>query len=228
MMMSRIFKLFNHLHSIKSLTVVLFTLYISFDLCCCFNFETTKVVIHKPTFSQNTHFGFTVAGYKVDNDPWLVKIHIYFKTYFKFCNLFTQFRILVGAPLTLRERHHSQSIKTREGAVYRCRINNPNNCYMLPFDKKDWNEARDHYGFYHSENKTDQLLGATLTVSDDVILACAPNYRYVTRIMRQDEFRYEPTGTCFTLKDRMRKFEEHSPCRNGSYFYIKLLDIIFS
>ena len=35
--------------------------------------------------------------------------------------------------------------------------------------------------------------------------------------MRQDEFRYEPTGICFTLKDRMRKFEEHSPCRNAMW-----------
>ena len=29
---------------------------------------------------------------------------------------------------------------------------------------------RDHYGVYYSENKTDQFLGATLQVSDDVIL----------------------------------------------------------
>lgn len=34
-------------------------------------------------------------------------------------------------------------------------------------------------------------------------------------MLRHDEFRYEPTGTCFTLKDKMRKLEEHSPCRNG-------------
>ena len=34
----------------------------------------------------------------------------------------------------------------------------------------DWNEVRDHYGVYYSENKTDQFLGATLQVSDDVIL----------------------------------------------------------
>lgn len=74
-MMSRVFKLFNRLYSTKyliDLLTVLFILNAAFNLCFCFNFETTKVVIHKPTFSQNTHFGFTVAGYKVDNDPWLV------------------------------------------------------------------------------------------------------------------------------------------------------------
>ena len=124
--------------------------------CHCFNFETNKIVVHQPTFAQNTHFGYTVAGYKVANDPaW----------------------ILVGAPQTIRERtqfqnskQQQQSTRSREGAVYRCSINNPNNCYMLPFDKKDWHEVRDQYGVYLSENKTDQLLGATLSVVDDVIL----------------------------------------------------------
>lgn len=48
-------------------------------------------------------------------------------------------------------------------------------------------------------------------------MTCAPNYRYVTRMLRQDEFRHEPTGNCFTLKDKMRKFEEHSPCRNSMW-----------
>jgi hypothetical protein len=125
--------------------------------CHCFNFETNKIVVHQPTFAQNAHFGYTVAGYKVANDPaW----------------------ILVGAPQTIRERtqfqnskqQQQQSTRSREGAVYRCSINNPNNCYMLPFDKKDWHEVRDQYGMYLSENKTDQLLGATLSVVDDVIL----------------------------------------------------------
>ncbi|CAF0823367.1 unnamed protein product [Brachionus calyciflorus] len=166
-----------------------------FNFIKCINFETNNIILHQPVFSKNTNFGFSVAGYKVDNDSW----------------------ILVGAPLTERERYHGQIVKSREGAVYRCRINTPNSCYMLPFDKKDWNEARDHYGIYHSENKTDQLLGATLIVNDDVILTCAPNYRYVTRMLGQDEFRYEPTGTCFTLRDKMRKFEEHSPCRNSMW-----------
>ncbi len=82
----------------------------------CYNLELDKVVVHSPPFSRNTHFGLTVAGYKVDNDAW----------------------ILVGAPLTMRERSHGQAAHTRsrEGAVYRCKINNPNSCYMLPFDKK--------------------------------------------------------------------------------------------
>ncbi|RNA01315.1 Integrin alpha pat [Brachionus plicatilis] len=149
--------------------------------------------MHSPVFAKDTYFGYSVAGYKVDSDSW----------------------ILVGAPLTERERFHGQLTRSREGAVYRCRINTPNSCFMLPFDKKDWSEVRDHYGIYYSENKTDQLLGSTLLVNDDIIMACAPNYKYVTRMLGQDEFRYEPTGTCFTLRDKMRKFEEHSPCRNS-------------
>lgn len=160
-----------------------------------FNYETSKIILHKPSFSTNTYFGFTVAGYKIENDSW----------------------ILIGAPLTMRERPHIHS-KSREGAVFRCRINVPNSCYMLPFDKKeDWSEARDHYGIYYNENKTDQLLGATLQVTEDIIMACAPNYRHVSRVLRQDEFRQEPTGICYILKDKMRKFEEHSPCRNSMW-----------
>lgn len=46
-------------------------------------------------------------------------------------------------------------------------------------------------------------------------MACAPNYRHVARVLRQDEFREEPTGICYVLRERMRKFEEHSPCRNS-------------
>lgn len=164
----------------------------------CLNFETKNIILHSPVFAKDTNFGYSVAGYEVDGDAW----------------------ILVGAPLTERERHHGQLTKSREGAVYRCRTNTPNSCFMLPFDKKDWSEVRDHYGIYYSENKTDQLLGSTLLVNDDIIMTCAPNYRYVTRMLGQDEFRYEPTGTCFTLRDKMRKFEEHSPCRNCKVFLL--------
>ena len=181
-------------------SLVFFVHFYLFYVTECINFETNNVILHRPVFSKNTNFGFSVAGYKVDNDSW----------------------ILVGAPLTERERYHGQYVKSREGAVYRCRINTPNSCFMLPFDKKDWNEARDNYGIYYSENKTDQLLGATLLVNDDVIMTCAPNYRYVTRMLGQDEFRYEPTGTCFTLRDKMRKFEEHSPCRNCKLLKTKI------
>lgn len=91
---------------------------------------------------------------------------------------------------------------------------------MLPFDKRDdWHEIRDSYGIYYSENKTNQYLGATLKVSNDVILACAPNYRHVSRVLMQDELRQEPTGICYTLKDRMRRIEEYSPCRNSLWGY---------
>ena len=89
-----------------------------------------------------------------------------------------------------RERSHNPLSK--EGAIYRCKTNVANSCYMLPFDKRgtyhlkfrfyylfqfkcfaltdDWHEIRDQYGIYYSENKTNQLLGATLKVSNDVVL----------------------------------------------------------
>ena len=158
-------------------------------------------------------------------------------------------RIFAGAPQTTRERiRNGTQVKFREGAIYRCRINAPNSCYAIPFDKRDWNEARDQYGIYYSENKTDQFLGATLQISDDVIMvtndifysfnferainlfllkACAPNYRYVTRNHRPDDFRQEPTGICHVLKDRMRKFEEHAPCRNGFNFRRNVLILFY-
>lgn len=59
------------------------------------------------------------------------------------------------------------------------------------------------------------LLGATLKVQDDVVMACAPNYRHVVRVLREDEFREKPTGLCLVLRDQFRRFEEHSPCRNA-------------
>ena len=77
----------------------------------CFNFEANNLVIHRPSYSRNANFGFSVAGYKVDNEQW----------------------IIIGAPLTLRNRSW---INSREGAVYRCHPSSPNNCHMLPFDKK--------------------------------------------------------------------------------------------
>jgi hypothetical protein len=60
--------------------------------------------------------------------------------------------------------------------------------------------------------------------------ACAPNYRYVTRVI--NEFKQEPTGICYILREKMRKFEEHSPCRNciirkASITYSYLLYIFF-
>ena len=77
-----------------------------------FNFDTEKVVIHRPPYLKNTNFGYTVAGYSVLNDSW----------------------IIVGAPLTIRDRqYHKSSV---EGAIYRCKINVQNSCFMLPFDKR--------------------------------------------------------------------------------------------
>lgn len=164
--------------------------------CVAFNFDANKSVVHRPSFARGSNFGQTVAGYKVSAaGAWLI----------------------VGAPLAARDRYHNgRWVQSREGAVYRCRIDRPNSCYLLPFDtKEDWSEARDHYGAYKSENRTGQLLGATLQVAGDVVMACAPNYRHVARVLRQDEFREEPTGLCLVLRDQFRKFEEHSPCKNS-------------
>ncbi len=54
------------------------TIYICFGYFCliaicninCTNFETNKVIIHRPSFAQNTHFGYSVAGFKMENDSW--------------------------------------------------------------------------------------------------------------------------------------------------------------
>lgn len=131
----------------------------------CLNLDTKKVVMHQPAFARHTNFGYSVAAYHNQNDSW----------------------ILVGAPLHQRDRFHSQQfVKSREGGVYRCRTGTPNSCYMLPFDKKEWQEARDYSSsvpnYYFTENKTDQYLGSTLLSAGDIILACAPNYRSVTKL----------------------------------------------
>ena len=41
---------------------------------------------------------------------------------------------------------------------------------FLIFELDDWHEIRDQYGIYYSENKTNQFLGSTLKVSNDVIM----------------------------------------------------------
>lgn len=35
-----------------------------------FNFDTNKAIIHKPPYLKDTNFGYSVAGYKVENDIW--------------------------------------------------------------------------------------------------------------------------------------------------------------
>ena len=45
-------------------------LYFDFRSIYASNFETTKVIIHKPSYSENTNFGYTVAGYKLEKDSW--------------------------------------------------------------------------------------------------------------------------------------------------------------
>ena len=47
----------------------------------------------------------------------------------------------------------------------------------------------------------------------------------MSRVFKQDEFRQEPTGICYVLKDKMRKFEEHSPCRNCKIIFFLNLSI---
>lgn len=55
-----------------SIAIIVYLSLFSFNsfVCNCFNFETKKVVVHRPPFLENTDFGFTVAGYKVENDSW--------------------------------------------------------------------------------------------------------------------------------------------------------------
>jgi hypothetical protein len=38
----------------------------------CFNFDLNKTIIHKPPYLKSSSFGYSVAGYKVDNDSWFV------------------------------------------------------------------------------------------------------------------------------------------------------------
>ena len=73
--------------------------------------------------------------------------------------------------------------------------------------------------FIGSPNTKNLFCSIIAKLPKKFLKTCAPNYRYVTRMLRHDEFRYEPTGTCFTLKDKMRKLEEHSPCRNGNNYF---------
>ena len=48
-----------------------FLFFLTFDVNC-FNFDLNKTIIHKPPYLKNSSFGYSVAGYKVDNDSWFV------------------------------------------------------------------------------------------------------------------------------------------------------------
>lgn len=48
--------------------IILVLLFI--DYVNSFNYDLNKVIIHRPSYLQNTYFGYSVAGYKADNDSW--------------------------------------------------------------------------------------------------------------------------------------------------------------
>ena len=55
---------------VKMIVVFLFLLNFVIILVNSFNFDLNKIIVHKPPYVKNTSFGYTVAGYKVDNDSW--------------------------------------------------------------------------------------------------------------------------------------------------------------
>ncbi|ELU15482.1 hypothetical protein CAPTEDRAFT_203434 [Capitella teleta] len=148
-----------------------------------FNVDTENHVVHSgPTSSK---FGFTVKQFVNQEGKWLV----------------------IGAP----EAETSQTGVYRPGVVYKCRAQNPSECYVIPFDTTGNNQEWNGYAYIQTENKTQQWLGATLSTSSDngAIVACAPRYVYFSR--KGDK--REPIGMCYVSAPDMDT-QKFTPCKH--------------
>jgi hypothetical protein len=121
-------------------------------------------------------------------------------------------RIIVGAP-------HGQAPgnSSRTGLVYTCPVT-PGDCTVLTADQpddplhqsmfavdKNFNASNPQY---FREEKDRQLLGASMSVSQDKFVVCAPLYT----TFKGDVLRY--SGKCFMSDRSLRNFTSHDFCAN--------------
>ncbi|GIY23455.1 integrin alpha-PS2 [Caerostris darwini] len=154
-----------------------------------FNVDTrTAVVQQGPNGSM---FGFSVALHRDRDFSWL----------------------LVGAP----KAQTDQPGVEQGGAVFRCSIDSPDMCQMIPFDASGPGQINLRGKKENMDEKSHQWFGATVHSSGEngAIVACAPRYvSYSSNLKRRD-----PVGTCWVVRGTFQNFQEYAPCRTIAWGY---------
>ncbi|KAF8793941.1 Integrin alpha-PS2 like protein [Argiope bruennichi] len=165
----------------------------------CFNVDTRTSLVHQGT--NGSMFGFSIAMHRDRDFSWL----------------------LVGAPKAQTEQPHV----VEGGAVYRCSIDSPNMCQMIPFDTSGRNsifvliicpgQINLRGKKENMDDKSNQWFGATVHSSGEngAIVACAPRYvSFSSNLKRRD-----PVGTCWVVRGNFQNFQEYAPCRTVAWGY---------
>lgn len=154
-----------------------------------FNIDIRTAVLHHGP--NNSMFGYSLAMHRDKDFSWL----------------------LVGAPKAQTE----QPDVVEGGAVYRCSVDSPNMCQMIPFDAAGPNKIIVRGKLGHIDDKSHQWFGATVHSSGEngAIVACAPRYVYFSSNLR----RRDPVGACWVVRGSFQKFQEYAPCRTHSWGY---------
>ena len=106
-----------------------------------------------------------------------------------------------------------------------CLPDNNQNCQTIDIDNRPpvitsaATKSEQKYRGRVGEERSNQLLGASLVSSDDgTIAACAPHYiSFGPRVNKR-----EPTGDCWVSKDAGSRFTRVSPClEEFTSFYLK-------
>ncbi|MCP9258717.1 Integrin alpha pat-2 [Dirofilaria immitis] len=97
------------------------------------------------------------------------------------------------------------------GAIFRCSVEKPL-CSEIFLDRKGNDKRLNGSHLLQIEEKSGQMLGATVKVSKKAILlwlVCAPHYKYFFSKFEV----VEPVGTCFYATNGFENIEEFSSCR---------------
>lgn len=163
-----------------------------------FNVETKHYTLYK-SYRQSM-FGFSVAEYR---------------------DSVGRGSVIVGAPAA----ETNQKDIVRGGSVFKCDINQDNNCHVVRFDTRNGNSVTNtSHGLVQVDNKSGQWFGATVSsskVDGGPLLACAPRYLWFGKQVSKGHSgadKREPVGTCW-LTNFVSQPLEFSPCRTGKQGY---------
>ncbi|GIY28037.1 integrin alpha-5 [Caerostris extrusa] len=131
--------------------------------------------------------------------------------------------LLVGAP----KAQTDQPGVEQGGAVFRCSIDSPDMCQMIPFDASGPGQINLRGKKENMDEKSHQWFGATVHSSGEngAIVACAPRYvSYSSNLKRRD-----PVGTCWVVRGTFKTSRSMHPAGQeySNAFQFKEDDILF-
>ncbi|VBB28348.1 unnamed protein product, partial [Acanthocheilonema viteae] len=149
-----------------------------------FNIDVRHPVIHRS--GANSMFGYSIDFYQHEGMTLL----------------------LVGSPKA--NSGAKQPGVKNSGAVFRCSVEKPL-CSEIFLDRKGNEKRLNGSHLLQIEEKSDQMLGATVRVSKkgDSVVVCAPHYKYFFSRFEV----VEPVGTCFYATNGFENIEEFASCR---------------